>query len=356
MQKNIHWLKTSYPRRATSTPMIRYFLLATASFVATWQLAPLIVSAQPVPQTPAGTQILNRATGTYEDPNNPGNQINTTSNEVTVTVAEIAGITVTASGITDSNGGSVAVNDLLIYTYTVTNVGNAPTKFQIPNLATTTGPATVNGVLPTDKNGNIPPNGTLQYSTDGGVTWTNIPPGGITTDAIPVNGTVQVRVPITVQTIALPGDVIAVRLGQTPGNAQNQPRIADGGDVYTVDNGNTSGPPTNGVREASATQQTAVGNTAATKALATILKTRTAYNAGNLSVLNDDVITYGLSLRVENTDLTGSVPAITPAALAGIPITVNGTPNTTRILISDAIPLNTVLNAAPTPPPGCSRL
>lgn len=352
MQKNIHWLKTSYPRRATSTPMIRYILLATASFVATWQLAPLIVSAQPVPQTPAGTQILNRATGTYEDPNNPGNQINTTSNEVTVTVAEIAGITVTASGITDSNGGSVAVNDLLIYTYTVTNVGNAPTKFQIPNLATTTGPATVNGVLPTDKNGNIPPNGTLQYSTDGGVTWTNIPPGGITTDAIPVNGTVQVRVPITVQTIALPGDVIAVRLGQTPGNAQNQPRIADGGDVYTVDNGNTSGPPTNGVREASATQQTAVGNTAATKALATILKTRTAYNAGNLSVLNDDVITYGLSLRVENTDLTGSVPAITPAALAGIPITVNGTPNTTRILISDAIPLNTVLNAAPTPPPG----
>ncbi|MFN5751655.1 MAG: hypothetical protein ACK47G_04110, partial [Pseudanabaena sp.] len=74
-----------------------------------------------------------------------------------------------------------------------------------------------------------------------------------------------------------------------------------------------------------------------------------------LSVLNDDVITYGLSLRVENTDLTGSVPAITPAALAGIPITVNGTlgtPNTTRILVSDAIPLNTVPNAAPTPPPG----
>ncbi|MFN5837416.1 MAG: hypothetical protein ACK47J_12015, partial [Pseudanabaena sp.] len=75
-------------------------------------------------------------------------------------------------------------------------------------------------------------------------------------------------------------------------------------------------------------------------------------NAGDLSVLNDDVITYGLSLRVENTDLTGSVPAITPAALAGIPITVNGTPNTTRILVSDAIPLNTVLNAEPTPPPG----
>ncbi|MCX7596794.1 MAG: hypothetical protein N2235_24230, partial [Fischerella sp.] len=119
--------------------------------------------------TTAGESISNTATATYEDPNNPGTTINTTSNTVVVTVAEVAGITVTSSGVVDSNGGSVEVGDLLIYTYTLTNVGNDPTKFRIPNLATTTGPGTVSGTLP---NGGTPNN--LQYSTDGGTTWQNI--------------------------------------------------------------------------------------------------------------------------------------------------------------------------------------
>lgn len=323
-------------------------LAATICIGGAWQSLPLLVAAQTAPQTAAGTIIRNTATGTYEDPNSPGNQINTTSNTVTVTVAEIAGITVVGSGITNNTnpGGPVVVGNLLIYTYTVTNVGNDITRFQIPNVATTTGPATVSGTLP----GGVP--NTLQYSLDGGVTWLNVPAGGLTTANIPVNGSVQVRVPITVQAGALPGDIIAVRLGQTPGDAQNQARVADGGDVYTVD-ADPAIAPANGVREASATQQIPVGNNAATRALATILKTRTAYNAVDTSRLDDDLITYGLSLRVENNDPTGS--GITPAALAGIPITVDGTlgtPNTTRILVSDAIPANTVLNVAPTPPPG----
>ncbi len=327
-------------------------LAATICIGGAWQSLPLLVAAQTAPQTKAGIEIKNTATGTYEDPNSPGNQINATSNTVTVTVAEIAGITVVGSGITNNTapGTPVKAGDLLIYTYTVTNVGNDVTKFQIPNLATTTGQATVSGTLP----GGVA--NSLQYSTDGGATWTNIPAGGITTGDIPVNGTVQVRVPVTVQTTAVAGDIIAVRLGQTPGDAQNQARIADGGDVYTVDS-NAAIAPANGVREASATQQIPVGNTAATRALATILKTRTAYsNASTPSVLSDDLITYGLSLRVENNDLT--VSGITPAALAGTPInlTINGTavtaPNNSRILVSDAIPANTVLNGAPTPPPG----
>ncbi|WP_434684083.1 beta strand repeat-containing protein [Pseudanabaena minima] len=308
-------------------------------------LLPLVASAQ---ITPAGTVIRNSATGTYVDPNNPTSTLNTTSNTVTVTVAEVAGITVAGSGIADQNAGTVQPGDLLIYTYTVTNVGNAPTSFQIPNLATVTaGSATVSGLLP-----GAVSNGALQYSTDGGVTWLNIPAGGVTTGAIPVNGTALVRVPVTVQAGAPPLSTISVRLGQTPGDAQNQPRIADGGDVYTVDSDNTL-TPVNGVREASSTQSIQVGNTAATRALATILKTRTAYNPGDLAVLNDDLISYGLSLRVENNDLTNT--GVTPAALAGTPITVNtgaGAAVSNRILVSDAIPANTVLNAAPTPPIG----
>ncbi len=300
--------------------------------------------------TTAGTAISNTATATYEDPNAPGSPINSTSNIVTVSVAEVAGITLTGSGIANQTtpGGSVQVGNVLVYTFTITNVGNDLTKFQIPNVATTTGPGTVAGVLPNDKTGATPANGTLQYSTDGGATWTNIPTGGVTTGAIPVNGTVLVRVPVTVQAGAQSGDVITARLGQTPGDAQNQLRIADGGDVYTVDNGNAAGLAVNGVREASATQQTTVGTTPKTIALATILKTRTAYdNAGTPNTLSDDLITYGLSLRVESNDVTNT--GLTPAALAGTNITLDGVPH---ILISDAIPANTVLNSAPVPPAG----
>jgi hypothetical protein len=305
--------------------------------------------------TAGGQSISNTATATYEDPNAPGTTINATSNTVTVTVAEVAGITVTASGVTDNNGGAVGVNDLLTYTYTLTNVGNDPTKFHIPNQATTTGPGTVSGVLPPDKNGVTPASGTLQYSTDGGTTWTNVTAGGVDTASIPVSGTVLVRVPVTVQTGAQSGDVIKVTLGNTPGDAQNQLRNPDGGDVYTVDNadnaggGEVPGAPVNGTRESSITQQIQVGNTVKTVALATILKTRTAYNPGNTSVLNDDVLTYGLSLRVESNDVTNR--GLTPAALAGTSINVDGS-LVPRILVSDALPASTTLNGTPTAPSG----
>ncbi|OYE04773.1 beta strand repeat-containing protein [Nostoc sp. 'Peltigera membranacea cyanobiont' 232] len=304
--------------------------------------------------TTAGTSISNTATATYEDPNSPGTTINATSNTVVVTVAEVAGITVTASGVTDATTSptntTVQVGDLLIYTYNLTNVGNDPTKFHIPNQATTTGPGTVSGTLPNGGTAN-----SLQYSTDGGQTWTNIPQGGVDTPSVPVGGTVLVRVPVTVQNGAQTNDIITVTLGNTPGDAQNQLRSPDGGDVFTVDNpdgsvtGEVTGAPVNGTREASATEQIKVGLTLKTYALATILKVRSGYNNGGTTAITDDKLTYDLSLRVESNDPTGQ--GITPAALTGTSINVNGVAGN-YILVSDAIPAGTNLAVAPTAPPG----
>ena len=181
-----------------------------------------------------------------------------------VTIAEVAGITLTAGTPVDSNGGNVAIGDSIVFTFAIANIGNDPTQFRIPNLATTTGPGVVSGVLPIDKNGSTPFSGQLQYSTDNGATWTNIPATGIDTPSVAVNGTALARVPVTVQNGAQGGDIITVTLGNTPNNAQNQLRSPDGGDVYTVDNpdnsivGEISGVPANGVREASATGQITV--------------------------------------------------------------------------------------------------
>ncbi len=283
-------------------------------------------------------------------PTDPGTTINTTSNEVVVQVAEVAGITVTGAGTTlntDADGDNTPdAGDEVYFNYTVTNVGNDSTQFRIPNLASTTGPATVSG--------------SLEYSTDGGTTWIPIDSGAgeteVTVPEIPVGGTVQVRVPVTVAAGAQADDIITVKLGDTPGDAQNQPRNPDGGDIYTVDNpdgtgnGEVDGAPVNGTREASATQEIQVDATLKTYALAKVLKERSDYsNSGTLTDITDDTLTYDLSLEVEQNDSTNS--GITPAPLVGTNITVDGTASP-RILVSDAIPAGTDLASVPAAPPG----
>jgi len=291
--------------------------------------------------TKAGQTISNTATATYNDPNNPGTTLNTTSNPVVVTVAEVAGITISNVGVVDSTPADVIkVGDTLTYTFALKNVGNDPTRFRIPNLATTTGPVVA---------------GNLSYSTDGGKNYAVIS-GDIITSSIPVGGTVLVQVPVTVQAGANANDPITVELGETPNNAQNVARINNGGDVYTVDNSDPSavadeivGVPINGTREASNTQTSTVGSTPATNnmSLATLLKTNTYSNNNTTNSITDDTITYNLSLRVEGSDVTGL--GITPQPLTGFSMTVTGLNNNVAsnyILVSDAIPAGTVLSAA----------
>jgi len=299
--------------------------------------------------TAAGTGISNTATGTYADPNDPNTTINATSNTVTVTVAKVAGITVTKSGVKDYNSdgttlntaaSGIKANDILKYDYTVTNVGNSAIDFRIPNAAAVSGPGTVTC--------------NLQISYDGGATFTDLPPGELTTTPIAIGGSVLVRVAVTVQAGANTGDTISVKLGGTPGDAQNVERTgtnSNGGDVFTVDDPAKipGGAPINNTRTAAVTQQAKVGTVSKNLALATILKTRTGFDNSKSTTtdsFNNNLLTYGLSLRVEQSDLTNS--GITPAPLVGTAINVDGT-SKAYILISDAIPANTTFTNAIAP-------
>ncbi|HEY9808002.1 MAG TPA: hypothetical protein V6D13_01560 [Halomicronema sp.] len=292
--------------------------------------------------TPAGTRIENEATGTFQDPTT-GETNSVTSNKVFITVAEVAGITVTPAGITEVDGNSdIEPGDLLYFDFSVTNVGNDPTRFRIPNAATITGPATVTG--------------NLQISIDGGKTWIDITGNEFITASIPQQGSIRVRVPVTVNTDATTGNSINVQLGNTPNNSQNQPRTPQENDLFTVDNpdaginGEANGNPINGSREASAIQSISIG--APPQALPTLYKTLAQpVNVGNPTDPADDRLTYNLALEVRNQTPAGSTLNIVPADLTGTPITLNNS-QVTRILVSDVIPSATVLSAIPTPPPG----
>ncbi|MEO0826793.1 MAG: hypothetical protein AAFY20_05420 [Cyanobacteria bacterium J06639_14] len=312
--------------------------------------------------TAAGTQITNEATATYEDPNDPNNTpITTTSNEVVVQVAEVAGITVQPAGIEFNptggdadNDGLVDPDDQLYYIYEVTNVGNDPTEFFIPDTAVVT---TNNGSQ----------DGQIEISYDG-TTWGDPrdtgfnPDGDGITDAIPPNGKVLVRVPIQVASNANPGDPVEVRLGNTPGDGQNQDYVPNGVlDVYTSDApfpttvggvDEVDGDPANGTREASARQSIPVDSTLDTQPLVTIEKILSNYEANNAASLTDDELTYELRFEVEGTDTTGNTPAFTPGPLYPVDgISVDGGTGS-HILVSDALPDHTVLSGTPTAPAG----
>lgn len=338
--------------KKTLTNPVYHKLLAAALLVGgTFQLAAPIIAAG----TSAGTGISNTATATYNDPNNPTEVIDATSNTVQITVAEVAGITAVASGVTDSTpGSSVLPGDTLTYDYVITNVGNDTTRIFIP-APIVTGPATQTGaiVYEIDANG------------DGTYEILNANLTTATTTTINAGGSIRVRVPVVVDATATSGAPIVVRLGDTAPNdnsagTQNQPDATDTAlntEVRTVDVATevapNNGAPTNGEREASATQQILVG--AQPQAFATVLKTQGAYsNNATPAVFNDDLQTYNLSLRVESAAPTGASAGLVPADLEGTPVSVDNVV-ANRILVSDAIPAGTALlstNVAPVAPTG----
>ncbi|MBD2150368.1 hypothetical protein H6F44_09590 [Pseudanabaena sp. FACHB-1277] len=332
-------------------------------------LLPYLAIAQTVPPTPANTLIQNRASGTYEDPNNPGVPITTTSNTVDVTVAEVAGITNTPAGIIDTNGGSISTNDVINFDFLVTNTGNAPSHIFFPSIAAITAVAdAVNGLdeaglqyqLDLNNDGDFDDaNETLRSTAFDTATITPTTP-------IASGASVRVRVVGTV-TATGAGDAVNVRYGDTGANdnsagTQNQPDTgteppaAAGGDTPTGANEvrtvNFDDPavagtdlPVNGVREASAFQGGTVATAIRNIALSTVLKARVAYDPVTPATVTDDLLTYRLDLRVA--DLSPNPSIYTTTALEGTTIRlIDGGPeaDATRILISDVIPTGTVID------------
>jgi hypothetical protein len=298
----------------------------------------------------ADTDISNTATATYEDPDDPTTPINSTSNTVTVKVAEVAGVTVVANSIENkTTPGQVIQGGNEVYVnFTVTNTGNDASKIRIPNKAT------VNGAGADGDGGFL----RVEYETTPG-TWVPLSAtdNDFRTGSMAPDASIKVRVVLKVDSNANANDNISVSLGETvTPNAQNVARgAANVLDVYTVDNpdsplvsGEIAGAPANGVREAAATMTVPVGATK--QAFVRIKKTRGAVdNNTTPNNLTDDKYTYSLEVDVAGVAPAGSNKLA--GDLAGTSINLDSA-TTNRILISDAIPAGTVLNAKPAAPTG----
>jgi hypothetical protein len=307
------------------------------------QLAPAVLADG----TAAGASIDNTATATYSDGTNT---IDATSNKVSVVVAEVAGIDVTAGIVTNKTtaGAAILQGNEAYYNFNITNTGNKATQIHIPGNPSLTGGGTVTkveyfGLNPASLTPTVPE-------------WIVVPTGGLDTPAalanlIPVGGVVPVRVTVSITGTA---GAVAVSLGNTPApNRSNQPYSTTGNtnEVNTL-----GGSPANGQREASATLSENIGAIAKNNAFATVFSNNTGGTNGSTPlVATDDTISYTLGLQVGNTDVTNT--GVTPAPLVGTDISLQTvasgvfTPST-RILISNAIPAGTKLASVATPPTG----
>ncbi|MGB8700131.1 MAG: hypothetical protein WCD18_12005 [Thermosynechococcaceae cyanobacterium] len=317
--------------------------LAIAALMAGGILQPLMLPVLAA-GTLAGTDIINKATATYKDPTT-GEDQKTVSNEITIKVAEVAGITNVNAGYGDENSGAVEANDYVYFDFEVTNTGNYTTDIYVPDAA--------NVVTQ-----NLQPGYTVTYQAGpaSGVTANGelgaLPSGNLVTDVAP-DGKITVRVRGQVKTGLSAGAKIYAILGNTGANdnssgTQDQPDKVVGGDagqepddVRTKDK--TAPAPANGDREASAKSiELEFANTITPVALAKVTKTYdTPVDYNDTSKVTDDEITYNLGLSVLNSDPSGQ---FTPAALEGTPINLEGV-SATRILVADRLPAKTELQS-----------
>jgi uncharacterized repeat protein (TIGR01451 family) len=193
----------------TATIIMRFSVLSLAllAFVA---MAASVFAAG----TPAGTVISNFAIGNYKDAN--GNSLpQVTSNTVTTTVAQVAGVDVTP-GSGAQNGGP---GQTVAYPVTITNNGNGSDNLTI-TLDTSGLPVGWTGAVYYDANGD----GVLQQS--------EIDAGAVTqTGTLAADATFKVIVSVTPSAGAVNGDAGAVTLTAT---ATFDTNVSDSGTFTTT--------------------------------------------------------------------------------------------------------------------------
>ena len=264
------------------------------------------LAASPTP----GTVIDNQVTGSFTDStDNTEKQVE--SNIVKVTVAEVAGITITPANTPNATTGS-AVN----FDFTITNVGNDPTQFFIPDApsAISGGTAGTLQIVAYDPDGSGPTaavdltGNNVTVPNGGGNTGTLLSAiASANNGSIPAGGSIVVRVPVTVTAAA--GQTVSVTLGNTSGQPSNSntPYIlgANGTgskDLYTVDNtdnisGESAGVPINGDatnhrQEASAIQTVTVSNSVSISGTLYRDDNRNSTNNGEPGIGNVRVVLY----------------------------------------------------------------
>ena len=217
----------------------------------------------------AGVEIKNTAVGSFIDAQSPDGSLPAVveSNEVVVTVAEVAGISATAQ-IPVAAAGTVYRSSIVYFDFIVRNEGNDPTQLFIPAAPSV---ATINDVaLPAGSIGRLQAIEYNDLTTTTTITTNNLvsTTGGSTTGSltgvpnngsVPAGGFIKVRVPVTVPFGANIGDTISITLGNTGGQPSNTntPFVVGGtpgttaNDLYTQDNtdaanGDFLGEPVNG--------------------------------------------------------------------------------------------------------------
>lgn len=316
---------------------------------------------------PPGTLIDNTATASFEG-NTSGITRTATSNTVTLQVVEVAGITVQYTGNTEApsnvtNAGvyqgiaGINTGDVVYFDFTLTNVGNDPTRFFIPNNAVITGGNLQGNIqiiaVDPDGTGATPEKSLAPVSVVTGDNTINLlgSPDGY----IPVGGIVKVRIPVKVTETTV-GNPISVVLGNTsPTNSQNVNYVNSGNDVYTVDFANgtvvptatgytgttaeATGTPVGGEKEASATGTVNLAEIPVIQGFKSVKLTNDADSSGSVS--SNDELTWTVvykntsNVAIPNfqmSDLLDTDTTRTGASAITVSVTINGVNQTAPTL------------------------
>ncbi len=269
--------------------------------------------------TPGGTTISNTATSSYSD---GSTSYATTSNTVSVTVSNIAGLAITPDAGTRAN--VVLSQTGVDFNFTVTNTGNFTNQVLFKALGASiikTGAATITAaVIDVNKDGLF----------DGGDTSILSNVADVTSADVLQDGTLFVIVRVTVDAGAAAGSTINIQLGDAGGSTpyDNVPVLLAN---FSANEVRTATAGVNGFEEARGNVSTTVEN----DALIRLSLTRTA---GPVAIGSD--ITYNWILTNDGS-----------RAASAQTLTVDGSP-VTGVFIVAPIPARTVLKSGQTFPAG----